>query len=185
MRVTIPGLKRIEDRKDALIECMRLNGWPNHIEVVMEPVANLVGALSAGRNCVTAYGKMNYWLTIGDEAGTNPHEFKYVFDEIRRFTLGNRTASNMTISVVDFGSFTLDVAKMTLDLRVTEYDRFPVDDIFEESSEIGIIDDLDEPCLSKIFSGHRIDGGNLSFVVRESAKIALLWSAKIASPWVK
>jgi len=182
VRVTIPGLKRIEDRKDALIECMRLNGWPNHIEVVIEPVANLVGFLSGGRNLVTALGKMNYWLTIGDADGTVQHEFRYVFDEMRKFALRNRTGRNMTISVVDLGSFTLDVAKMTLDLKVSEYEQFPVDEIFEESWEIGIIDDLDKPCLSNIFSSYGIDGGRLSFVVRELAKIELYAGREFAVP---
>lgn len=182
VRVTIPGLKRIEDRKDALIECMRLNGWPKDIKVVIEPEANLVGVLSDCKNYVSAYGKMSYGPTIGGADGTGQRKFTYVFDEMKRCALGTRTARSMTISVVDLGSFTLDVAKMTLDLKVAEYEKFPVDEISDESWEFGIIGDLDKPCLGKIFSDHEIVEASLSFEVREFAKRALYACEEFAVP---
>ncbi|MGH7840435.1 MAG: hypothetical protein ACREQT_02820, partial [Candidatus Binataceae bacterium] len=169
VRVTIPALRRIEENKDALVQCIRLSGWPEDVEVVLEPRANLIGVLSAGRNVVSATGLISYQPTFGV---LGPRDFPYVFNEIRRYALGNRRKRDMQISVVDFGSFTLDIAKQKLDLKVVDHDAFPLQDVSADSWEVGVIGEID-CCLDELFGAHGIDGRSLSFIVKESAKAAL------------
>jgi hypothetical protein len=178
VRVTIPALKRIEEHKEALVQCIRLSGWPDEIEVVVEPKANIIGVLSAGRNVVSATGRISYQPMFG---ALGPPELRYVFDEIRRYALGDRRKRDMQISVVDFGSFTLDVAKQTLDLKVIDHDTFPLQDVSANTWEVGVIGDIDR-CLDELFEAHGIDGGSLSFEVKESAKVALYSGGAYAIP---
>lgn len=178
VRVTIPALRRIEEHKEALVQCIRLSGWPDDIEVVVEPRANLIGVLSAGRNVVSATGQISYQPTFGV---LGSRELRYVFDEIRRYAQGNRRKRDMQIAVVDFGSFTLDVAKQTLDLKVVDHDVFPLQDVSANSWEVGVIGDIDR-CLDELFEAHGVDGQSLSFEVKESAKAALYSGREYAIP---
>jgi hypothetical protein len=173
VRVTIPALKRIEEQKDALIHCMHLNGWPGEIEVVDEPAANIIGVLSAGRNVVSASGQISYQPTFGDAEGTGVTQLNYIYGEIRKYALGSRQKRHMKVSVVDFGSFTLDVASLTLDLDVVDHSRFPIDSVESDSWEVGVIEDIDKPSFDELFARHEIDSAALSFGVKESAKVAL------------
>ncbi len=178
VRVTIPALRRIEENKEALVECMRLSGWPDEIEVVVEPRANIIGVLSAGRNIVSATGQISYQPMFG---ALSPLELRYVFDEIKRYALGSQRKRNLQISVVDFGSFTLDVAKQTLDLKVVDHDTFPLQEVSANSWEVGVIEDIDH-CLDELFKAHEIDGQSLSFEAKESAKVALYSGDAYAVP---
>ena len=173
VRVTIPALQRIEDQKDALIECMSLSGWPDDIEVVQEPVANMIGVLSGGRNVVSAHGKISYKPTFGESHSDGLAQLNYVFGEMRRHALGHRKERYMRLCVVDFGSFTLDFASLELDLNVIDYDAFPVASLSPESWEIGVIEHIDSPCFSELFRRNGIDSRQLSFGVKESAKRAI------------
>lgn len=178
VRVTIPALRRIEERKEALVQCIRLSGWPDEIEVVVEPRANVIGVLSAGRNVVSATGQISYQPMFGV---LSPLELRYVFDEIKGYALGSRQNRNLQISVVDFGSFTLDVAKQTLDLKVVDHDTFPLQEVSANSWEVGVIEDIDH-CLDELFKAHGIDGQSLSFEAKESAKVALYSGKAYAVP---
>jgi len=173
VRVTIPALKRIEEHKEALVQCLKLNGWPDTIEVVVEPRANVIGVFSGGRNVVSASGQISYQPTFGNADGTGPSELRYVFEEIRRYALRTRKKRHMQTSVVDFGSFTLDVANQTLDLNVIDHKTFPLEDVSADSWEVGVIEDIDGPCSADLFARHGVDGDTLSFEVKESAKVTL------------
>ena len=183
VRVTIPALERIEKHKEALIECMTQNGWPDNIEVVQEPVANIVGVLSGGRNVVSAMGKISYQPTFGHLRGDGVSQLDYVYEQMRSRALGQRTKQFLKLDVVDFGSFTLDFSSLTLDLDVVGYDKFPVSSLHPESWEIGIIDQMDRPCFGELFEKHKLDGGNLSFGIREEAKRAIYAGEPYAVPF--
>ncbi len=170
VRVTIPALKQIEEQQDALIQCMRLNGWPKNIEVVIEPIANIIGVLSAGKNVVSGYGEISYQPTFGTSEEGVPPKLHYVFEQIRRYALRTRTQRNMQISVVDFGSFTLDIANLGLDLSVIDHPTFPVNKNDANSWEIGIIKDIDNPCFDALSTYHGVSMDSLSFERKELAK---------------
>ena len=183
VRVTIPALKRIEDQRDVLIQCMRRSGWPEAIEVVQEPVANIVGVLSGGRNVVSGGGRINYQRTFGHEYGEGVTQLEYVYEEMRRRALGERENRFLNVAVVDFGSFTLDFARLKLDLGVVNYDSFPVASLKPESWEIGVIEDLDRPCFQELFSRHALDSERLSFGIKEAAKRAIYAGEPYAVPY--
>ncbi len=165
IRVTMPALlKYNEEQSEKLKRCMLLNGWPVKIEVKSEPLANLVGVLTEGRNYVSAYGKLSYGPTLDDN---------YIFQKIRSYALESRRNKHMQLSVVDFGSFTLDAAKIKLDLDVGDFNTFPAETVSPKSWEIGIFNDLDKPCFSKLFELHGVNGHELSFETKELMKVAL------------
>lgn len=182
VRISMPALSRVEKRKSRLIRCMRESGWPDDIELVVEPKANLVGVLSGGRNVVSAAGRISYGPTFGNSDKRGEPRLDYVYGEMRRYALGSRRSSKMRLSVVDFGSFTLDLANLTLNLRVTDVEAFPVEEIDAKSWEVGVLEDLDRVCLDELFAWHGIDPRELSFEVKESAKVALYSGERYAIP---
>lgn len=173
VRVTIPALKQIEKQKDALIECMELNGWPSNIRVVSEPVANLVGTLSCGRNVVTAFGRVSYQPTFGEADGVMASSLNYLYQRIRDYNFSGRGSSNMKVSILDFGSYTLDHASVNLDLKVINHEGFPVENVQAQSWEIGVIKQIDRPCFHELCLHNSVPEDTLSFSFRENAKIEL------------
>ena len=179
IRVTIPALETIEEQKDVLKTCMILHHWPDDIEIVTEPTANLLGTLSVGRNVVTGHGKINYRLTFGDRSADavmipQHTELKYVYDQIKAFNDEQRENRFMKAVIVDLGSFTLDIATLDFDLGVLDHDTFPNESekIEERSWEIGIID-LDNQCFKKLFEKHQINKEKLSYIEKEQLKVSL------------
>ena len=171
IRIAVPALNGLERSKEILTRSMMRAGWPTDIEIVHEPAANLVGVLSAGRNVISGYGKISYGAMFGDEGSR--WDNAYLIREIRRFMKRQRKERFVHVTVIDFGSFTLDVARMAIDLSVTEYDYFPIDDVRQESWKVGITKDLDQHCLHQLSEKHSFNYSDLSFFQRETMKSAL------------
>jgi len=179
VRVTIPALEQIEQEREVLKTCMNLHQWPDDIEIVTEPTANLLGILSVGRNVVNAYGKINYQLTFGDRSAEQVMEIRhteleYVYYQIKALNKKTRENRFMKAVIVDLGSFTLDVAKLDFDLSVLDHETFPNENekIKEQSWEIGIID-LDKRCFKKLFEKYQINKEKLSYIEKEQLKVSL------------
>jgi hypothetical protein len=167
VRVALPALEGIERQKKELVNCMLRNGWPNVIEVVDEPKSNLIGVLSEGKNVVTAYGEISYLPTFGQGDAWG------VINAMRQVALNVRNSMSMRISVVDLGSFTLDVATLIVDLDVVQHTEFPVREVCAKSWRIGVSTDIDRDCFPKLFQRHGVNGELLTQYEKETAKVEL------------
>lgn len=164
VRVSVPAFKGIDKQKAAIAKCMTLNGWPEDVEVVDEPVSNLLGILSSGRNVVSATGEISYWPTFGGSC---------VFEKMRQHALDRSSKPEMQVSVLDFGSFTLDAATVRLDLNPIDYKNFPVKNVKAASWKVGVMEDIDRPCFSQLFARHGVDEAEITQYEKEAAKVKL------------
>jgi hypothetical protein len=168
VRVSVPALDGIERQKNELVACMVENGWPkNVIKLVDEPKSNLLGVLSEGRNVVTAFGEINYSSTFGQGAAWD------VINAMKQVALNVINSRSMRISVVDLGSFTLDVATLTVDLNVVQYSKFPIQEVCAKSWRIGVSTDIDRQCFPKLYQRHGVNEDLLTQYEKESAKVEL------------
>lgn len=172
VRVTFPALQSIDAQRNALRRCMVLNGWPEDITLVLEPVANMIGTFSAGRNFVTAYGQMSYAPIFG-EPDPSCRDLDIIFKQVREHALGHRKARHLKVTILDCGSFTLDVATLNLDLHTTDHKELPVNQQTAKSWALGVTEQLDDICFGELFARHKLDRTSVTFEALELAKFDL------------
>lgn len=171
IRISVPSLRNISRQKTFLRNCMRESGWSGSVEFVEEPVANAAGTFSGGKNYITATGSMSYGPMFGQHLS---REINLIFHQARRYLVEKvRPERYLTLAIVDCGGFTLDVAKLKLDLKVTEYAGLPFQVISSVSKKIGVVRQIDEIALSGLFELHGVEQDSISFEAMELAKYDL------------
>lgn len=171
IRFSIPALGNTSEQEDFLRNCMVESGWPGDIEFFHEPVANAFGTFSGGKNYITADGHMSYTSMFGQHPIS---KMNIVIDQIKRYLVKKtRNARYLKVAIIDCGGFTLDVAMLRLDLKVTEHSELQYEVLSSRSNDIGVVEQIDEVALTRLFKNHRVSNKTISFESLELAKIDL------------
>lgn len=163
-RVAMPAFKAFEEKALVVALCMEMNGWPSPLILkATEPHANALGLFTRGRSVVTQSRTGTLFLD-------HPSMFGHGNELIRtarEFVLLDRGSNLVRTMIVDIGAFTTDLALLTFDVNAP---GDGLEKIEQESHEVGVINELDQPLLAALAKAHEFDWSDVRFEESELAK---------------
>ncbi|HWB61713.1 MAG TPA: hypothetical protein VG733_19680 [Chthoniobacteraceae bacterium] len=160
VRVCVPALEHIEPYASTLAQIMDAAGWQEAVQIVKvsEPRANAVGIMSGGRNCILiteypGYGQM--------------FEQSLYTDWVYR-ALHEQRPPIVKICILDVGSFTTDIAGISMNLQAGVADGISTS--LQKSWRHGVINELDAIVFPKLCDSYGIAWNSIKFTEREEMK---------------
>lgn len=171
VRVCVPEFGDIEPYASTLAQIMDDSGWREvQILKVSEPRANAVGIMSGGRNC----------LLPGDYLGLGPmFEKGGLYVRLADAYRNGHRGPSVRLCLLDVGSFTTDVAGITINLGAERYEG--IETSIQKSWRHGIINELDHVVMPRIFAAHGLKWMGVKFSEREEVKERLYAGERYAS----
>lgn len=167
IRVAMPAFHSVGDTARIIALCMRMSGWKSPLILkAIEPHANAVGLFSRGRSIVSRTNDGELLLDNGKMFGAN----NVLNQGARNFTLLGTGSNVVKVMVLDIGAFTTDFACLNFDVT-SPGDGFRA--IAQESHQLGVIDDLDEPLFNALGTHHGFTWDSVSFEESERFKRVL------------
>lgn len=155
-RVAVPALNKVDQAIESLREAFSEVSWLGSIEFVKEPVANVVGTLSGGRNVLTTFGTPNLGAMIGPYGGVGPC-FPELYRLLNAYVLQKAGSPSIQMVVVDVGGFTLDVAQVKVDKQLMTAEGLFGDACHTVSYDLGVSGLLDDKGIRALAAQKSVD----------------------------